>query len=311
MYLEIYIDMLFLINFLMDIILLKIVKKVQKLNSTTIRLFLAGIVGAINGCVIVLLPSLNNIFKFVFIYVFTSYLMVRIAFRFTNRRDLFKNIIMLFIITFFSGGFLNSLYFYTNLGYYFHELLKGGLHPSIKGIHILIMSPLFFIVIKLFIRILDDKKKKVQTIYEVELKYEKDSLVLKGFYDTGNSLRDPILNKPVAIAEYESVKKLLPKNLQSIIETYYEKDNIYNIPFDIITPSSLRFIPYHSIGREKGMLIGVVFKEVLIHNSNNTTESIDDSNYMEANNSKVIVALHKGKLSNKNDYQIILHKELL
>lgn len=297
----------------MDIILLIILKKVRKLNSTTIRIVLAGIIGGINACVIALLPNLNMVIKFIFMYIFTTCLMVRIAYRFINLREFIKNIIMLFIITFFLGGFLNSLYYHTNLGYFFRELLMKNLFSNVKIKFFLLLSPIIFVGIKLFIKAFEETKRKAHNIYEVEVKYSDKSLILKGLYDTGNSLRDPISKKPVAIAEYSSVKELLPEKLKDTIEAYLKEGFLDHNTIGIEYAASIRFIPYKSIGKDNGMLIGVIFNEVIVHSidevANNKLE--ENSNNFVSNNMKTIIAMHNGKLSNNEDYQVILHKELL
>lgn len=296
----------------MDIILLIILKKVRKLNSTTLRIISAGIVGGINACVIALLPNLNTVIKFTFTYILTTYLMVRIAYRFINHRELIKNIIMLFIITFFLGGFLNSLYYYTNLGYFFRELFVNGLLSDVK-VKFLLLSPVIIVVVRLFIKAFEETKYKTHNIYEVEIKYNDRSLKLKGLYDTGNSLKDPISKKPVAIAEYDSVKNLLPEKLRDTIEAYLNTGFLDHNTIGIEYATSIRLIPYKSIGKENGMLLGVIFNEVMVHSideiANNKLE--ENSNNFVSNNMKTIIAMHNGKLSNNEDYQVILHKELL
>lgn len=297
----------------MDIILLIILKKVRKLNSTTIRLVLAGMVGGINACIIALLPNLNMLIKFIFIYIITTCLMVRIAYRYINLKELIKNIIMLFIITFFFGGLLNSLYYYTNLGYFFRELMINGLLSNVKVKFFLLLSPIIFIVVRLFIKAFEETIRKTHNIYEVEVKYGSESVKLKGLYDTGNSLREPISKRPVAIAEYSAVKMLLPDKLKNAIEAYLKNGFFDQDSIGIEYAPNIRFIPYKSIGKDKGMLIGVIFNEVIVHSieevANNELEK--NGNDFVSDNVRTIIAMHNGKLSNNDDYQVILHKELL
>lgn len=312
MYLEIYIDVLFLVNFSMDIILLIILKKVRKLSSTTIRIILGGIVGGINGCIIGLLPNLPVVIKFIFIYIFTTYLMVRIAYQFINYKELIKNIVMLFIITFFLGGLLNSLYYYTNLGYFFKELLIDGLFSNISIKFFLLLSPVIYVAVRIFMKALVDVKKH-HSFYEVEVKYGNERLKLKGLYDTGNSLIDPASGKPVAIAEYNAVKTLFSDKLKTAIEVNLQNSFLNVDSIDTEYATSLRFIPYKSIGKENGMLIGVIFNEVIVHSMKETGEHKlkNSNNDFISENRNVIIAMYNGKLSNKEDYQMILHKELL
>lgn len=311
MYLEIYIDVLFLINFTMDIILLIILKKVRKLRSSVIRTLLAAIAGGINGCIMAFVPGLPMVIKFIFMYIFTTYLMVRIAYRFTNYKELMKNIIMLFIITFFLGGFLNSLYYYSDLGYFFKELLTDGMLSNVTVKFFLLLSPVIFIGVRLFIKAFCEIKKH-HNLYMLEVKYGSERLKLKGFYDTGNSLTDPVSGKPVAIAEYGAVKTLFPDKLKNTIELYLENGFLDVNSTDTEYAAAIRFIPYKSIGKENGMLIGIIFNEVIVHSIDEPAgKPGKDNNDFVSDNKNSIIAMHNGKLSNKEDYQVILHKELL
>jgi hypothetical protein len=113
---------------------------------------------------------------------------------------------------------------------------------------------------------------------EVCLKVQGKKAYCKGFWDSGNSLRDPITGKAVVLLE----KGILEK---------------YQIPIPV---KGFRVIPFHSVGMENGVLKGFVADELLVK---------DEKGY-ERSFQKTIVAIYEGKLSIKEDYQMILSPHL-
>lgn len=303
MYLEIYIDILFLINFCMNIFLLIIVKRVLKRQSTWYRLIISAALGAVLLCFIAVFPRLNIIIKIGLMYIISTSLMVIIAFKYKNIRKTVKEVLMLFIVTFFIGGILNSIYYYTDVGFYFQELMNGRLYGNINTRFYVSAIISLFLVVKFVIPNFLRNKEKVQNLYEVEITYKHSKLQGTGLYDTGNELSDPFSRKPVILANYCFVEEILDESLREYIKAYY---NIETKDFKIKTDNTIeyadkiKFIPFHSVGKKSGILIGIICDEVMIN--------LDDEKKAHEN---VIVAIYDGKLSTKDDYQIILHKELL
>lgn len=103
-------------------------------------------------------------------------------------------------------------------------------------------------------------------------------LTLKALLDTGNGLREPISGRPVSIIERDVYDTLCHQTIQ---ERY-------------------RVIPYHSIGKEHGILQGTEVDELIIWR--------EDEPYVQK---KAVIALYEGKLSGNGSYQMILHTGLL
>jgi stage II sporulation protein GA (sporulation sigma-E factor processing peptidase) len=136
------------------------------------------------------------------------------------------------------------------------------------------------LVICLLLRCFLENRKIEAQICEILLKTPQRSMMLKGFVDTGNLLMDPFLNQPVHIIQEE----LLSKEL--------EEDK-----------STIRYIPYHSLGQEHGILPVVTMVGMYIRREcdNNTKTPI----YVE----KPVFGLAQEKLFQKNNYQVILNSK--
>ena len=120
--------------------------------------------------------------------------------------------------------------------------------------------------------------------------------------DTGNMLKDPITSMSVIVVEKEVLKSILPEiilnNLNKIIggdvpKEIYEDENLQYI-------TKFRVIPFSSIGKENGMLLGFKANKIMIE---------EDGNIKELKN--IIVGIYEHKLSKKNQYSALIGFDLI
>jgi stage II sporulation protein GA (sporulation sigma-E factor processing peptidase) len=311
LYLEVYIDIIFILNFFMDIVLLVIVKKLLRCQSTKIKLICGAAIGALGACILSVFPNLNGIIQFFLAYVIICLAMIEISFRPKNNKTRGKAVIILYITTYFLGGFLNSLYYHTKLGIYFKELIEGKLFDKQNTTFFILAIITGFLAICIFISALHNLRKGVLDTYQVDLFFGDKSVKVIGLLDTGNSLYDPIYKKPVLVAQEDAIEPLLTVKQASLLQVMLDTvegskvkktevvldDSIYEDNYETI---NIMMIPYHSIGRKSGMLPAIVMKRVDIWNGEEKISS-----------EKVYTAICRGKLSSKNEYQLILHKDVI
>lgn len=314
MYLEIYVDVIFIINFIMDILLLWIVRKILKYKNSIFRLLSGAAIGALGACILAVLQGLNGLIQFLAAYVVICFAMIIVSFQFRNLAATLKAVAILYITTFFLGGVLNSLYYHSMLGYYFTELIHGRLFQNQNMAYFVLAVLVGTLAVKIFILTLKNLRSKELQTYETELTYGDKSVRIIGLLDTGNDLHDPIYGKPVIIAELAALEPLLTvhqKNrLQILSDTLDGGRTFLNDRENSLQNSSLQeqeeeffnimMIPYHSIGKKNGMLPAIVMNRVVIFNG-------DEKIYSE----KVYTAINKEKLSKRREYQVILHRGIM
>lgn len=197
---KIYIDYIFMINFLFDFLLLLSVSLALRRNIRFKRLIFGSIIGSITT--FLLFFNISSFCLFLF-KVIVSVLMCLITYGYKNFSYTIKNIIFLYFVSMFLGG---SLY-YLNVEFsYFHEGLifyhKG---VSINIIVFIIISP---IVVYFYIKQLRELKINYSNYYKIDIIYNNKAIKLNGFLDTGNKLIDPISGKPVIIIEEKNIKNI-------------------------------------------------------------------------------------------------------
>lgn len=121
-----------------------------------------------------------------------------------------------------------------------------------------------------------------------------------GLLDTGNLLRDPLTQTPVIIIQFSAIKELLPNEVQSIFEKYKENDLqvISEIMVENVTNLKFRLIPFKSLGKENGMLIGFKPDNVVVKDD-------EDKSFCD-----IIVGIYNNNLSNDDKYVALLHPEM-
>jgi stage II sporulation protein GA (sporulation sigma-E factor processing peptidase) len=305
LYLEVYPDIIFIFNFIIDYILLFLLKKVNRKSSSIIRMAGASAAGAVAAVFVSIFPWMKPIIRFLILNVAAEYIMIFISFGRMKAVDLIKQMISLYLITFFAGGMINSIYYYTDLR---ERLINIGnsiifSNLSWKFVMILIVSliPITYLILWLN-RICQSGRKET---YEIELFFQNNSIQTKGLLDSGNCLYDPIFKKPVMVVENSIIKDLLPQEAYNELEL--AKDCMSDTKPDLKQPViysentlRLKYIPYQSIGRARGMMPGLTLDRVLIHTGKETIC-----------NEKVTAAICDNHLSTKDDYHVLLHKELI
>ncbi len=305
MQLEVYPDIIFFLNFFVDFILLFLLKKVNRKSSKNRRLIGAAATGALFAVFVSIYPWINVLLRFVLMNIIASIVMLLIAFGRMKKRELIKQMVALYLITYFAGGLLNSIYYHTNLRNHLINFGNALIFSDISWLFVIIMMLLLIPITISILWLYRWYKSTEREIYEVELFFNHQIVQTKGFMDTGNCLYDPIFKKPVMIIENSILERLVTSELlkdMNHVRLTMEGHNLDGEQCNIGGEYAhrIRFIPYQSIGKARGMMIGLILDKVLIHTDKETIC-----------NEKVTAAIGDNHLSTKDDYHVILHKELL
>lgn len=305
MYLEVYPDIIFVLNFILDYIILTILKVVNRKKSTVKRRILAAVFGAFIAALVGLLPWMNVFIRFIIINVVTSMVMLLLAFGKLSISDLMKQMTTLFLITYSIGGLINSIYYNTRIRVKLVPIGKTVIFSNIPAKYIIVIALLLFPTIIFLLWLYRIFHSNDREVYDLELIFHNTRIKSKGFYDSGNCLYDPLFKKPVIIVEEILLEELLSPELLNEYEAVKAGIETNRAEaFDgngICTPTlGLRIIPYQSIGKQHGIMLGLILDKVIIYKK---TEEICIE--------KVTAAISDIKLSTKSKYHVILHKDLI
>ena len=188
---KIYIDLLLLLNFGFDFILLLSVSLILRRNTEIYKLMLGAFLGSIS--ILTLFIKINSIELFL-IKIIISIIMCLTSFGYRNIKYTMKNIIFLYISSIILGGalyLLNIELSYKNQGIIFY---KNKL--SINFIILIISTP---IIIYIYIRECKELKQNYSNYHKVEIEVKGEKIKCNGFLDTGNKLKDPYKKRPIIL----------------------------------------------------------------------------------------------------------------
>lgn len=202
---KVYLDLIFFINFMFDLLLLMTVSIECKVISKKRNLFLSSFLGSLSTFLLFL--PLNNFSLFLFKFVI-SIIMLLLAFKvssFNLFKTLFKSLYGNSIIL---GGliyFLNNQFSYKQEGFIF---IHDG--TSLNLIIILVCSPIIFF---LYHRWMKKEKEKYNLLHKVIIKYQDKTITTLGYLDTGNTIKDPYKKRSIIIVDNKEINLKLEESL--------------------------------------------------------------------------------------------------
>lgn len=260
---EVYIDVFLVQNVLMDMQLLLLTLLLLGEKIVFLRLLTASLAGGA-GAVLILMSGIGfNIIYIVLVLVLDAVMLLICLWRPAKQGIVFRKLIMGII-------YLHGMVFaYGKLMECIGRL--AGERPA----RIIVTAVIAGIVIfMLACRSLMETRH----IYEVTLIEEGENAVYRALFDTGNFLTDPVSGKPVSVVEETDMTK-------GWLEKY---------------PQKYKVIPYQSVGREHGLLEGIVVDELIIQKEKE-----------QVVRKGAVIALYKGRLSKDGKFQMILNRSLI
>lgn len=202
---KVYLDLIFFINFMFDLLLLMTVSIECKVFSKKRRLLISSFLGSLSTFLLFL--PLNNFSLFLF-KVVISIIMIFVGFKITSKELLFSLIKSLYGNSIILGGliyFLNNQFSYKQKGFIF---IHDG--TSLNLIIILISSPIIFY---LYHKMMKNEKKKRELLHSVSIKCKKGTINTLGFLDTGNNIKDPYKRRGVILINSSEINLSLEESI--------------------------------------------------------------------------------------------------
>ena len=225
--------------------------------------------------------------------------MIYLAFKPKTFEELVKMIIFFYLTSFIFGGAALGVIYMVNSGKI--SIQNGIIVGNYTLLTILIGVIIAFIIIIIAFKFIKSKISKNDLFCNIIIKIDQKEIKTKAMLDTGNFLKEPITNTPVVVVEHDLLKNIIPKEILENIENILGGD-LENIPKNIKNEyiSRLKVIPFTSLGKQNGMLLGIKADELQIEEENNI-KNVD----------KVIIGIYNKKFSRKNDYNALIGIDIM
>lgn len=198
---KVYVDVVLLLNFLFDLILLISVNYILRRNTCMYRIILGSIIGELSF--LILFIEVNNI-TFLLIKILISLLMIYVTFGYKDSKCYFKNVLYFYLVSMLLGGamqFLDNQFSYSNNGLIFSN---NGLGVS----YVIVLIIGLFIYMK-YIKSFKSFSNNYGYYYRCRIFIDDDnSIDVTAFLDTGNKLYIPYLGKVIILVDKEKMKNI-------------------------------------------------------------------------------------------------------
>ena len=293
----IYIDVVFIENLIMNYIILFATSIIIKVKVKHIRLILASSLGAIYS--IIAYMSILEMYSSVILKIILSVIIVYIAYNPQNVKNMWKYLVIFYMTSFVFGGAAFALIYIVKPQ---DILMKNGLFLGTYPLKTIILGTIVaFVVIVTSFKLVKSKISKKDMFCTIKININKVEIETKAMIDTGNLLKEPFSNTPVIVVEHTLLYDCMPKEILNNLENILGGD-FENISEEVKNKyiSKLKVIPFSSLGKQNGMLIGIKPEEVTV---------INDENENKINN--VIIGIYNKSLTKRGEYRALIGIELL
>lgn len=277
-----YIEYLFALNLVINYIILRLTQFF--LSRTRERVLTAACICAMTSC---LLLCIGGVYKItmcldllitpVIAVVILNYKEYK-AYAEAGKRItlLIKDIWTIYIVTILFGSIVGGILSHTYIGYLVIQFILKH-----KGLINILVYSLYGGIVYLLVLIMVKNVKNRYTVKlreaKITLQYNKKCINAIGLLDSGNALYYGIGKKPVSIIEYGLIKDILNE-----------------------CPKGLFTVMYKSVGKDGGLLYGLVFDSMIIMTQDKRIEV-----------EKPYIGIYKGRLAGNGEYNMIIHKDYL
>lgn len=141
-------------------------------------------------------------------------------------------------------------------------MIKNGVYIGTYPIKIVALGGIVgFVVITNAFKMIKGKITRKELFCKIEIRIGNKKTNVTAMVDTGNLLREPITKAPVMIVEKQSLFEILPRELLDNTTGILQGREL---PILKEYGAKLRVIPFSSLGKQNGMLLGIRTDEIII-----------------------------------------------
>ena len=283
----VYIDILFLINVIMDMIIFYIATMLLNRAIRCLRIIKGSILAALIYCLLLYVPALQKP-SYILYALFIPALPILYIYKPIHIREFLKIYLVCTGVACLIGGVTFSLW------------SIGGASAGINT-----MSIIWLIAIGLsiggsfYLTFYNIRKRFLLPLFEYDIKIinADKEISVKSILDTGNCLYTPIGHRPVIVVTYDALKGLFTNEQACLLSEY--KNNI----LELIGKGDFKLsyiIPFNSVGCKAGVLLGIEVDQINIRR-NNLEKSVD----------KCIIGITFNNLFHDKSYNALLHPDFI
>lgn len=280
----------------MNSIILYAASIILKLKPKFFRILISSVIGSIYS--IILYTTEMKIYSSIISKIILSIIMTYVAFNPQNVKKMWKQILIFYLTSFVFGGVALYLIYFLKPQ---DILMKNGMYAGEYVLKVIMLGGIVaFVVIKISLKIIKTKINPKDMYCKIKVKLNDKKIETTAMIDTGNLVKEPITNTPVIIVESSLLYEILPKEILNNLEEVLS-GNLSNIPEEVQEKyiSKMRCIPFKSLGKENGMLLGIKSDEIEVIK--------EDENKIIEN---AIIGIYDKSLTKRGEYRALVGIDL-
>lgn len=283
----IYLDIMFVENFLINLILLISVNIIRKEKTKMIRIINSSGIGAIASIYFIVVSIEENIG--IVIKIVLSVVMVLVGYNTKKFKEFKQKIFDFYLVSFLFAG----------IAYFW---IESGNEKQTNFIQMVVVTSLSGLIIltKVF-KIRKSKIDKKKIMYQIKMDYKGSKIQTTAILDTGNLLKEPISQKPVIVCEVDVFRGVLEDILLDNLDNVMGGELNYELEKAVAKHQDrIKLIPYSSLGKSQGLLLGVSLDKVCVNIKDKKIE-----------NDMVVAGLYKGQYEKEGKYHALMGLDLI
>lgn len=287
-----YLDILFLINWIMDILIFYCVSLVLNKRVKCLHTIFAGALAALIYCMLLVIPVLQKV-PYTICSLIIPIPSLLILYRPSQYKVFFKEYLLSMVIAAVFGGMVFNIWYLVN-----------GAQSNVSEISILFLIGIGVgVAICFYCSFYFIRRRLIFPIFEYSLtvSYQGKKVEIQSLLDTGNLLYTSWKHEPVMVIEYEAMKPLLTEMQQRTYEAFKNLNEV-QIEEAIIKGDYKmeQLIPFNSVGCKGGFLWSIQVESVQIESY---------SKHLKV--SPCIVGLSSERLFSDRHFQALVHPEFI
>lgn len=244
-----YIDILFLVNWMMDAAVLILTGQLLKRRIRLWKISLAAAAGALWVCACAAFAFSGSLMLFLTLGP-AAVFMVRIAYPFRTLQELFRSVTGFYVAVLVTGGFLHGICDNTSFGRFWRLWMADSRAGAVSVWLLALALGGSFLMIECFL-LYRKQNQSGEWIQDVTLYYGGRELTVAALWDSGNRLHDPLTGKAVHILELAACEEWLGSDACRYLECLTRGQSWPEQEYPV---SAVRLIPCRSVGASHGLL---------------------------------------------------------
>ncbi len=244
----IYVDVLLIVNFYMNYLLLAFTAKITRTKMQLWRgIFSAGL-GSFSALMI-FLPEMNAFCSWL-CKLFTAGMICLFAF---GKNDFFRKWLYYFGMSFFVAGGMLAISSCTELNSIYHN---SSWYMEISLLQLFSFTVIAYGVLS-FMQYVNDKFFSQEKHYQVFISYHEKTAILTGLADTGNALTDFYTGKAVIVCDKTCLNGITPEHSHYLPYLTVAGSGL----LEVFQPEEVKILPEGGKARNIDVVVGIGLQE--------------------------------------------------